>query len=410
MQVEAGILEMDKAYVRVHLNTKKGAGRIMARILVLYASGGIGHRRAAQALVQAFQQRGAEEVQIEDALDHGATIYRQLYTGFYHELSEKAPALWEYAYRLTDKTEKDDTHFVNELRIFLDRLAVTELDELVSAFKPDAIVCTHFLPMHVLGHYKQKGKLRVPLYGVVTDYTGNAKWVCPEIDHYYVAVPKTAQMLVERGAEESRITITGIPIDPAIVEPKDSPAMRQKHQIEQAPVITLIGSALNVERVRHMVMNMLTYGLSGTLFVVAGRNYELQDTLTDLQSTPTLDLRVLGFVDYLDDLITASDLIITKSGGLIVSEIMARHTPMVVIDPIPGQEHWNADYIVSVGAGVQVRVAEMVPETVQNLLNNPQRLRLLRDNARKAAQPRAAFTIADAVFEALATAPAASYR
>ncbi len=382
----------------------------MARILVLYASGGIGHRRAAQALVKAFQQRGAEEVQIEDALDHGATIYRQLYTGFYHELSEKAPALWEYAYHLTDKTEKDDTHFVNELRIFLDRLAVTELDELVSAFKPDAIVCTHFLPMHVLGHYKQKDKLRVPLYGVVTDYTGNAKWVCPEIDHYYVAVPKTAQMLVERGAEESRITITGIPIDPAITEPKDSPSMRQKHQIERAPVITLIGSALNVERVRHMVMNLLTCGLSGTLFVVAGRNYELQDTLTDLQSTPTLDLRVLGFVDYLDDLITASDLIITKSGGLIVSEIMARHTPMVVIDPIPGQEHWNADYIVSVGAGVQVRVAEMVPETVQNILSDPQRLRLLRDNARKAARPQAAFTIADAVFESLATAPTASYQ
>jgi processive 1,2-diacylglycerol beta-glucosyltransferase len=374
----------------------------MARILILYASGGEGHRSAARALVQAFEQRKVEDVQLEDALDHGSRFYRQLYTSFYHELSENAPSLWEYAYKLTDKTDEDETQIVNELRILLDRLAVTELDELVYNVTPDVIVCTHFLPMHILGHYKQKGRLTPPIYGVVTDYTANAKWVCPEIDTYFVATPKTRDMLIERGATDSRIRVTGIPIQPGIRVAKDQDSLRQSYALSQEPIVTLIGSALNVKRVRQMVTEFQKSAMRGTLLVVAGRNDELLEAIADVESTPQLEIRKLGFVDYLDDLVVASDLVITKSGGLIVSEILARHTPMVVIDPIPGQEHWNADYLVSVGAGVQVRLSEMVPMVVHNLLEDTERLAMLRQNAKAVARPDAAFTIADGILSTLA--------
>jgi processive 1,2-diacylglycerol beta-glucosyltransferase len=105
----------------------------------------------------------------------------------------------------------------------------------------------------------------------------------------------------------------------------------------------------------------------------------------------------LGFVDYLDDLVAASDLVITKAGGLMVSEIMARQTPMLLIDPIPGQEEWNADYVVSVGAGVQLRLLDMVPVAVDHLLHCPSRLAELRAGAARAGQPRAALKVAEAV-------------
>ncbi len=374
----------------------------MSRILVLYASGGEGHRSAARALVNAFEQRNVEKVQLEDAFDHGSPFYRQLYTTFYYELSENAPSLWEYAYKLTDKTDEDETQIVNELRIFLDRLGVTELDDLVYSFTPDVIVCTHFLPMHILGHYKQKGRLSPPIYGVVTDYTANAKWVCPEIDTYFAATPKTRDMLIERGATDSRIRVTGIPIQPALTLPKESAELRRTYALSQEPIITLIGSALNVKRVYQMVTEFQKSDMRGTLLVVAGRNEELLEAISDIESTPQLEIRKLGFVDYLDDLIVASDLVVTKSGGLIVSEILARHTPMVIVDPIPGQEHWNADYLVSVGAGVQVRLGEMVPMVVKNLLNEPDRLDMMRQKAKAVARPDAAFTIADAVLGTLA--------
>lgn len=373
----------------------------MARILLLYASGGgEGHRTAARALSRAFHLRGADHVWVEDALEHGSSLYRQLYTSFYVELSENAPAIWEYVYELADSPE---TRFVNDMRIFLDRLGVTELDQLVRRCNPDAIICTHFLPLHILASYRRKSQLKVPIYAVVTDYTAHAYWVYREIDGYFVATPQTRKMLITRGAPKELTTVTGIPIDPFIGKHKDSQHIRQMLKIEREPVVTAIGSGLQVERVRRMVLGLVEEGLHGTLYVVAGRNKELQAALSGIESTPTLDIRFPGFIDYMDDLIVASDLVVTKAGGLIVSEILARGRPMVLVDPIRGQEEWNADYVVSMGAGVQLRVMDMAPTTIMRLMNDTERLDYMTKRARTAGQPDAAMHVVNRVLEQLPT-------
>lgn len=372
----------------------------MKRILILYADGiGKGHKSAAKALVKAFEEQSdvVEEVRMEDALNYGSSFYRKLYAEFYRELSENMPELWEQVYQLADN---NDTRFVNELRILLDRIGVNELNELVTDFNPDAIICTHFMPLHVLGWYKNRGLIKQPLYATVTDYTGHNYWVHPNAEAYFVASDNTKKMMIERGVPENQIQITGIPIDPAIAELKDNDHLRQRYEITQPPVVTLIGSALSVPHVKEIVTGLRDVGMNGTLFVVAGRNDELLAELKDETSTPELDMRILGFVDYLDDLVAASDLIITKAGGLVVSEIMARGTPMVMIDPIRGQEEWNADYVVSVGAGVQLRKATMVPTVVQQLITDSQRLEMLQSRAEEAGQPFAAYNIAQAILAA----------
>jgi processive 1,2-diacylglycerol beta-glucosyltransferase len=165
----------------------------------------------------------------------------------------------------------------------------------------------------------------------------------------------------------------------------------------------LIGSGLNPKTVRQMVTGLLEREISGTLFVVAGRNKNLQEHLSDLKSSATLELRMVGFIDYLDDLTAISALVVTKAGGLIISELMARQTPLLIVDPVPGQEEWNADYVVATGAGVQVRLTEMVPVVVQNLLNTPAYLEALRAGAGRAGQPRAALDVADAILARVGT-------
>jgi processive 1,2-diacylglycerol beta-glucosyltransferase len=115
-------------------------------------------------------------------------------------------------------------------------------------------------------------------------------------------------------------------------------------------------------------------------------------------------LRRLGMIDWVDDLVAASDLAITKSGGLIVSEILARGTPMIVIDPIPGQEEWNADYVAGSGAGVQLRQPESVPPATLSLLAHPERLALMRAQAARVGRPRAALDIAERVLRDLRSA------
>src|SRR4029453_5822048 len=165
----------------------------------------------------------------------------------------------------------------------------------------------------------------------------------------------------------------------------------------------LFGSGVEPERVRRMVTMLLESQVPATLVVVAGRSAELTDALADLGDGPHVQLRVLGRIDYVDDLVAASDLVITKSGGLIVSEVLARGTPMVVIAPIPGQEEWNADFVAGSGAGIQLRNPESVPPAALFLLGQPERLAQMREQARRLGRPRAAPDIAERVLSELAS-------
>jgi processive 1,2-diacylglycerol beta-glucosyltransferase len=375
----------------------------MTRVLILHASIGLGHLRAATALESAFQQRQVEQVWVEDFFEAGLPLFGKLYAGSYTEVSEKLPELWSYYYERVDQGESQIGKRFSELVV---RLGIYGLDKFLRRYNPDVIVCTHFLPLDILLSLKRQGKLNLPIYCVVTDYTGHILWAYSRVDGYFVGSDETARLLAQRGVPESLITVTGIPVDPEIAQSKKPAQIRQAHQIADGPVIALIGSGLNPKTVRQMVTGLLEREISGTLFVVAGRNKNLQEQLADLQSSATLELRMVGFIDYLDDLTAISALVVTKAGGLIISELMARQTPLLIVDPVPGQEEWNADYVVATGAGVQVRLTEMVPVVVENLLNTPAYLEALRAGAGRAGQPQAALDVADAILARVGTKPA----
>jgi processive 1,2-diacylglycerol beta-glucosyltransferase len=129
----------------------------------------------------------------------------------------------------------------------------------------------------------------------------------------------------------------------------------------------------------------------------------LAEALSDLIDGTQVQLRLLGKNDYVDDLVAASDLVITKSGGLIVSEVLARGVPMLIVDPIPGQEEWNADFVAGSGAGIQLNHPEAVPPAALFLLSQPERLALMREQARRFGRPRAALDIAERVLGDLAS-------
>jgi processive 1,2-diacylglycerol beta-glucosyltransferase len=249
---------------------------------------------------------------------------------------------------------------------------------------------------------KEEGRLPQPVYCVVTDYVAHTFWLTSGLDGYFVATDLTRDLMAERGVAPSHIYVSGIPVNPNIAEPKDCTAVRAAHgYATNEPLITLFGGGIPIPRVRRMVTELLKSNIRGTLVVASGRNEGLAQAIAKLSSGPQLRLQVLEHISYVDDLIAASDLVITKPGGLIVSEVLARGTPMLLIDPIPGQEEWNADYVATTGAGVQVRMPESVARATQSLLHNPARLLALRESARQAGRPRAALDIAEHVLQAL---------
>lgn len=369
----------------------------MPRVLLLHASVGTGHKRAAVALAEAFARRQPGEVRVEDVLDHTPRLFRMAYARSYLELTDHAPLVWGYFYTQTN-ADPNLAEITNNIRKLVESIGTNGLKEVLRAFQPDVIVCTHFLPMELLVRFKRSAQLPQPVYCVVTDYAAHTFWTYTEIDGYFVAIDQVRDQLIDRGVTASQITVSGIPIDPDIAEPKTAPAARARRDLPaDGPLITLFGGGVDDSHVRSIVQGLLRSEITATLVVVAGRNETLVESLNDLIATPRLRLVVLGFVDYVDDLIVASDLVITKAGGLIVSEVLARGAPLIVIEPIPGQEEWNADFVVSCGAGVQLRMCESVPATVANLLSRPAILAEMRAGATAAARPRAALDIAEQI-------------
>lgn len=373
----------------------------MPRILLLHATVGTGHKRAAEALQVAFERRQPGQVRVEDVLDYTPPLFRQAYAKSYLDITNKAPLIWGYFYHQTE-VDPNVSDFVNNVRKLVEGASVVQLKEVLRNFQPDAIVCTHFLPVELLLNLKRRGDLHTPIYCVVTDFSAHTFWATPGMDGYFVGAEHTREQLIDRGVAPSLIHITGIPINPEIAEPKDIRAVRKAHTLNRpGAVITLFGGGIENEHVRAIVRGLLQSGVAGTLVVAAGRNETLVHALTDIQSTPALEVRPLGMINYVDDLIVASDVIVTKAGGLIVSEILARGTPMVVVDPIPGQEEWNADYVVSEGAGVQLRMTYAVAKTVVHLLAKKKRLDDMRVCASAIGRPRAAAAIVDEVLDEL---------
>lgn len=363
----------------------------MPGILILHASLGTGHITAAAALEEAFQQQAELAVYTEDVLNYAGAVLRRTLKTLYEQVSERSPQLYRMLYTNTDTDAVEDAFNGNQRLSALERPFLSDLEEFIQQTAPDAIICVHPLPAHVLARCKQEGQLDAPLYVVVTDFLAHSTWLVPGVTRYFLPDDFTRRILLKRGLDPTLIEIMGIPIRREIADEKPKLAMRTRYGLPtDLPLITLFGGGIDPQRVRVMVTDLLDGESDGMLVVVAGRNERLEATLADLTDGPHMQFCCHGRINYVDDLVAASDLVITKAGGLIVSEVLARGKPMVIIDPLPGQEEWNADFVASVGAGIQLRMPESVPAAAFALLNEPERLAAMGTHARLVGRPHAA--------------------
>lgn len=374
----------------------------MKRILILHASLGAGHLNAAKALSEALSYFPGVEVISEDALAYANSIYRNAVTQAYKQLSEKVPQLYKAFYEGSDIDDLERSLDSNLIWAKLERPFFKELGQFVREIDPDAIVCVQQIPSRLLQLLEQEDQYAKPQYVVVTDVIAHSTWINYGVSCYFLPNILSANLLVQRGVDPSILRVTGIPVKLEIMEPKNKQEVRSRYNLPaDIPLVTLFGGGLNPRRVRSMVTSLLESQMPIVLIVAAGRNEKLTEALDDLTDSAHVQLHKLSLIDYVDDLVVASDLIISKAGGLITSEILARGTPMVIVDPIPGQEEQNADVIAAAGAGVQLRLLEMVAPAVQYLLKHPERLTEMRQSALELGEPRAALNIAEHILDHL---------
>ena len=375
----------------------------MKRILILSASVGSGHVMAADALAKSFRARpDVEEVLVDDSLDHTNVLHKQLYSTLYKQLSKQLPKFLGWWYETSD-----DPGVLDRGRVALDLTQALPLINLVREFKPDSIICTHFMPAGVLSYLIRIGRLEAELGIAVTAFHFHAYWITRAFHWYFVAQEDDKIHMEGLGLPGDRIHVTGIPIEPEFARPVDRAAVLTRHSLDPVkPTLLVAGGALGLSPAIAVVRRLLQLQRDFQAIIVCGKNAGLQKDIEELTAGREDRFRVLGYTREMPDLLGAATLLLSKPGGLTTAEALARGLPIVVLDPIGGQEERNSDVLLEAGAAVKCTEVTVLNHKIGRLLDDPDRIAAMSENARRLGRPSAAADIARIVAESPACKPA----
>jgi processive 1,2-diacylglycerol beta-glucosyltransferase len=367
------------------------------RVLLLSASSGAGHVRAAQALEKAFAARGDCAVQHIDAIEYVSKLFQRAYDKSYISMVRRAPELMGVLY---DRTDQPWQH--PRRRLALDRLNSQPMIRMLKHAQPDLCVATHFLPAEIIAWLIAKKKLDAKNAIVVTDYDVHAMWLCRTVSRYYVAIPEAAEYLAGIGVPREIVRVTGIPIDPLFAVPLDRAAARAAlHLDAKSPVLLLSAGGYGIGPLEQLVRDLLSLQKHWQLVAIAGKSEKMKKRLDEIaRAAGTLPigfarLVAVGFTTQMDQYMAAADLLVGKAGGLTTSEALARHLPMALIEPIPGQEFRNADHLLEAGAAIRCNNLPAAAWKIAQLLDNPSRMEKMRSASARMARPTAAADVAE---------------
>jgi UDP-N-acetylglucosamine:LPS N-acetylglucosamine transferase len=365
------------------------------KILVIYATAGIGHKKAAMAVKKAYDEMNLPgvEVTLIDALDYTNNFFRWSYLQAYLLMVNKLPTFWGLSYYLTDIPLVD--LFVSYIRRISNSINSKKLVNYILDTKPDVIISTHFFASEVIADLKQKSLMLSRLVTVVTDYRLHAWWVCEGTDAYIVASEDTRCDLEGRKVDPAKIKVMGIPIEPVFSKQLDRPKIFKETGLrDDLFTVLVIGGGFGVGPIEGIVKVIAQIPKELQTIVVCGHNEELVRRIQSLKDEYKLNMKVLGFIDNVYEYMDISDILISKSGGITVSESLAKEIPLVVISPILGQETGNCAFLVRNNAAIKVRGLEDLKPALENIISDPIKLDKMKEDIRKIGKPRAAYDVA----------------
>ena len=385
----------------VAIGTLTGGEARGPRIAILHATAGSGHKRAAQALAVAMAQvEPRATVREVDTLVFASRFYRNTYAASYNAMASRAPALWGALYRSWASAPVN--RGTAPVRLAMDRLNLRRLTRVLEREEPDAVVCTHFLPVEACAPSRAQGRLRVPLYCVITDFTAHPFWAFPHVDKYFVASPEVAGELCGQGVDPVRIEVTGIPVDPVFTQPIGREAARARLGLDpREPVVLVMGGGSGVGPLAELAERLAGLALEPRVVVVCGTNEKLRREVAAGPAARAGRIVTLGFSREVDVLLEACDVAVSKAGGLTCSEALVKRVPLVIFRPTPGQEEANAAFLEQGGAAVHADSVSEVASTVGRWLADAGERERIRDAAGRLAHPDAALRIARRVLEAV---------
>lgn len=361
------------------------------RILIIYENIGTGHKRTAEAIKKAFDKHSDIEAGIENPFGEKFPSLSYLSTQIYLKALKLTPELWGYIYEMErDKIERK----FNKL---LGKSIYTFIKNYILDYKPDAIICTHPFSCSILSQIKKS--ISIPVYAILTDYDVHAYWIHGFIDGYFVGCDEMKKSMAKMGVSEDKIYVTGIPIDESFYKVNDKVKIREKLNFDiEKSLILVMGGGLGLGNIEKSVKILKEYD-DLQIAVICGYNRSLKKRLLEYAGD---NVHVYGHVDNVHEFMDAADLLITKSGGLTITEAIVKKLPMVIFDPIPGQEERNLQYLLKKKIAVRVKDIDMLGPKLRELIDKDKhKLNAMRERMSKIAIENSADRVCDIVIKNL---------
>jgi processive 1,2-diacylglycerol beta-glucosyltransferase len=363
----------------------------MKRIAILTLSIGSGHVRASSVVARALEEGNAGvDVRALDAIKYAQPWFRWFYVYPYWWMLRYARGLWGWLY----ERRHHRNHRATAPR-WVFRWGCRKVLRELRSFAPHLLVVTEIGAAEIAALGKREGWVSAPLLAVQTDFQTEPPWVQPEIDFYCVGSEEARSQLIGWGISPHRILVVGIPIDPVFALPHDKPEiLRLLGLAAERPVVLVMAGGMGPAPLDEVVLSLGRCGLPLQVIAVAGHDAKMRARLESLRGKVALDLRTLGWIENVPELMAAADLLVTKPGGLSTSEALAAGLPMVLTHPIPGPEEHHARHLVQQGVALHARTSEELPQIVLPLLRSTEKRAEMARRARELARPDAAYAVA----------------
>lgn len=357
------------------------------KIIVLYASVGGGHFKAAEGIKNYILDNYKNcEVQMIDALKYTNKIVDKIVIKSYVNMAKYSPKMWGEIYKFSEKQYSPAT-FSNAVQMILSNklLALLEYEE------PDSIISTHPFITEMVASLKKREKFDVELNVIMTDYASHKFWeLKPEyVNRYFVANNEMKAGLVFNGIDENKIFVTGIPVNTAFLNEYNKELIYKEFDLDSnlKTVLMFGGGEYGLSNVKDFFKSLLAVNKDIQVIAIAGKNVKIQKMFKKISSEFDKKVIVLGYTNKIPELMNISDFIISKPGGLTTTEILVSNVPFIIINPIPGQEEENARFLLNNGAAVRLYNAEKATPFFENFLNNDVRISHMKAMQKEIAKP-----------------------
>ncbi len=346
-------------------------------ILILSAATGGGHLRASRAICSYIEKSDPEsKAEVVDALKSIGGVLDKTVCNGYHVLAMRTPKLFGKLYRATNRKSP-----LYDLMTRFSGAFSRMLLPAIEARRPDAIIATHPFVSEMVSHLKGIGAVDVPLVTLMTDYGPHRAWIAPHVDAYVVADAGMIPQMEAMGVPRGKIHPFGIPVGHVFFTPTDRPALRKKLGLDPAlPTVLVMAGSFGVTNVLGIYRQIVRADIPFQAVVITGRNEKLYAAFADEVERSPKPTRLVFFTDEVENYMHSSDLLITKPGGLTVSEALACNIPLAVFDAIPGQEEDNADFLLTHNMAVRLKPGEDCGAVIRSLLEDSRRLDRMRSS------------------------------